>query len=43
LVILIKPTIIESDKNWEQEVQDTRERMQRMGNDMGTGPADRKQ
>ncbi len=43
LVILIKPTIIESDRNWEQDLQDTRTRMQRMGNDMGTGPADRKQ
>ncbi len=43
LVILIKPTIIESDKNWEQELQDTRNRVQRMGNDMGTGPANRQQ
>jgi MSHA biogenesis protein MshL len=43
LVILIKPTIIESDKNWEQDIQDSRNRMQRMGNGMGTGPADRKQ
>ena len=43
LVILIKPTIIESDKNWEQDIQDTRNRMQRMGNDQRMGPADRKQ
>ena len=43
LVILIKPTIIESDKNWEQDLQDTRNRMQRMGNDPGAVPADRKQ
>src|ERR1035437_4294041 len=43
LVILIKPTIIESDKNWEQDIQDTRNRMQHMGNDQRTGPADRKQ
>ena len=43
LVILIKPTIIESDKNWEQDIQDSRNRMQRMGNDQRTGPADRKQ
>ena len=43
LVILIKPTIIESDRNWEQDIQDTRNRMQRMGNDQRTGPADRKQ
>ena len=43
LVILIKPTIIESDRNWEQDIQDTRNRMQRMGNDQRTGAADRKQ
>jgi len=43
LVILIKPTIIESDKNWEQDIQDSRTRMQGMGNDQRTGPADRKQ
>lgn len=43
LVILIKPTIIESDKNWEQDIQDSRNRMQRMGDDQRTGPADRKQ
>jgi MSHA biogenesis protein MshL len=30
LVILIKPTIIESDKTWDQDLQDTRTRMQRM-------------
>jgi len=38
LVILIKPTIIESDKNWEQDLNDTRNRMQRMGKDMGASP-----
>jgi len=43
LVILIKPTIIESDKNWEQDIQDSRFRMQGMGNDQRMGPADRKQ
>jgi MSHA biogenesis protein MshL len=43
LVILIKPTIIESDKNWEQDIQDSRTRMQSMGNDQRTSPADRKQ
>ena len=43
LVILIKPTIIESDKNWEQDIQDTRNRMQRMGDDRRMGPADRRQ
>ncbi len=30
LVILIKPTIIESDKDWDRDRQDTRDRMQRM-------------
>ena len=43
LVILIKPTIIESDKNWEQDIQDSRTRMQGMGYDQRMGPADRKQ
>jgi MSHA biogenesis protein MshL len=43
LVILIKPTIIESDKNWKQDIRDTSDRMQRMGNDQRTGPADRRQ
>jgi MSHA biogenesis protein MshL len=43
LVILIKPTIIESDKNWEQDLQATRNRMQRMGDDPSARPADRKQ
>lgn len=43
LVILIKPTIIQSDKNWEQDIQDSRSRMQDMGNPLRTGPADRKQ
>jgi MSHA biogenesis protein MshL len=31
LVILIKSTIVESDKNWEQEIRDARNRMQHMG------------
>lgn len=43
LVILIKPTIIENDKNSEQDLQDTRNRMQRMNSDQRTGAADRKQ
>jgi len=30
LVILIKPTIIESDKTWDEDLQDTHARMQRM-------------
>lgn len=43
LVILIKPTIIESDKNWEQDIRDSRDRMHGMGDERQTGPADRKQ
>jgi MSHA biogenesis protein MshL len=43
LVILIKPTIIESDKNWEQDIQDSRTRMQGMGDARRTSPADPKQ
>jgi len=43
LVILIKPTIIESDKNWEQGIQDTRSRLQGMSSDLRTGPSDKKQ
>ena len=43
LVILIKPTIIDSDKNWEQDIQDSRSRMQGMGDDQRTGQANRKQ
>jgi MSHA biogenesis protein MshL len=43
LVILIKPTIIESDKNWEQDIQDSRTRMQGMGDERRTSPADPKQ
>ncbi len=30
LVILIRPTIIDSDKTWEQDIQDSRNRMQHM-------------
>lgn len=41
LVILIKPTIIESDRNWEQDIRETRNRMQRMGDDQRTGAAER--
>jgi MSHA biogenesis protein MshL len=43
LVILIKPTIIESDKNWDQDIQDTRNRMQRMNSDQRSGSADQRQ
>ncbi len=37
LVILIKPTIIEGDKSWEQDIRDTRNRMQRLGDGQFTG------
>jgi MSHA biogenesis protein MshL len=30
LVILIKPTVVRDDRNWEQEVRDTRERLQNL-------------
>ena len=30
LVILLKPTVIQSDRNWEQDLGDTRSRMERM-------------
>ncbi|MBE0627191.1 MAG: secretin N-terminal domain-containing protein [Burkholderiales bacterium] len=43
LVILIKPTIIESDKDWQQDIQGSRNRMQHMGRDMGSSPAVRPQ
>jgi MSHA biogenesis protein MshL len=43
LVILIKPTIIESDKNWEQDIKDTGARMQRMEIEPRAGQVDRKQ
>ncbi|MFH1602586.1 MAG: secretin N-terminal domain-containing protein, partial [Pseudomonadota bacterium] len=43
LVILIKPTIIESDKNWEQDIQDARNRMQHLGDGLRTGTSGRKQ
>jgi len=42
LVILIKPTIIESDKNWEQDIADTGNRMRRMEIEPRTGQTDRK-
>jgi MSHA biogenesis protein MshL len=33
LVILLKPTVIKSDKDWEQEIQQVRERLQGYGED----------
>ena len=43
LVILIKPSIIENDKYWDQDLQDTRNRMRQMRTDKRTGAADGKQ
>ena len=37
LVILIKPTIIENDRTWERDMRDTRQRLRRMGEGMGSG------
>ena len=39
LVILIKPTIIESDKDWDRDLEDTRGRMQRMSIEPRSGAA----
>ena len=39
LVILIRPTIIDSDKDWERDIQESRDRMQHMGDVQGMGPA----
>jgi MSHA biogenesis protein MshL len=43
LVILIKPTIVESDKVWERDILDTRGRMQNIGDGSEYRPADPKQ
>lgn len=43
LVILIKPTIIESDRNWEQDVRETGDRLRRMDIDPRSGQAERQQ
>jgi MSHA biogenesis protein MshL len=43
LVILIKPTIIQSDKEWERDILDARSRMQNIGDGSEYRPADRNQ
>jgi MSHA biogenesis protein MshL len=43
LVILIKPTIIETDKDWERDILDARGRMQNIGDGSEYRPADRRQ
>jgi MSHA biogenesis protein MshL len=35
LVILLKPTVIKSDKDWEQEIQQAHDRIQRLGSGAG--------
>jgi MSHA biogenesis protein MshL len=37
LVILIKPTIVDSDKDWVQDIQDSRYRLQHMDDGQGIG------
>ena len=42
IVILVKPTVIQSDRNWEQNLQETRERLQGYGAAVagpGSGPS----
>jgi MSHA biogenesis protein MshL len=43
LVILIKPTIIEGDREWEHDMSDARSRLQGIGNGPEFRPADRQQ
>ena len=43
LVILIKPTIIESDKNWEQDIKEAGDRLRHMEIQPRTGQAERQQ
>jgi MSHA biogenesis protein MshL len=35
LVILLKPTVIKSDKDWEQEIQQAHDRIQSLGSGAG--------
>jgi len=37
LVILLKPTVIKSDKDWEQDIQQVRERLQGYGQNNAAG------
>ncbi|MGH8706351.1 MAG: secretin N-terminal domain-containing protein [Burkholderiales bacterium] len=36
LVILLKPTVIQSDRNWEGDIRETRERLESLGQPPGT-------
>ena len=42
LIILIKASIVHDDKNWEQQMQESRERLQRMSEELRPVPADRR-
>jgi MSHA biogenesis protein MshL len=41
LVILLKPTVIASDHNWEGEIRESRERIRSYGGDIGPSSSDR--
>ena len=43
LVILLKPTVISSDYNWEGDIRESRERIRSYGGDIGPTPSDRSQ
>ena len=43
LVILLKPTVIASDHNWEGDIRESRERIRSYGGDIGPTPSDRSQ
>ncbi len=40
LVILLKPTIIKSERDWEQDIQQTRDRVQNLGANAGAGSSE---
>jgi MSHA biogenesis protein MshL len=41
LVILLKPTVIESDREWERDLRETRQRLDGMSRQMKEGARDR--
>ncbi len=43
LVILLKPTVIASDHNWEGDIRESRERIRSYGGDIAPTPSDRSQ
>jgi MSHA biogenesis protein MshL len=40
LVILLKPTVIKGDRDWEQDIERARDRMQNLGANMGGGSSE---